>query len=497
MGKILKYCSSCEEGFAEKFSFCPNCAGELSAFEMKPVEDAAPEPETPSILEVDEVQDNAAAESSGTGDILELVENEPNGHSEGEEKVVIDEAVEPEPEPVVEAAAPAVDEAATVEADTGIETIVDEEVATVSFEAADVELADEEEDHATEAAAGSFLGLIENVVPDGNGSMDYDEILEKETAARPDPVAGFDRVDLEDDENYHVTVIADKSSNIRNGLLLGSFLVISIGFFVLLLNSLFNNLEDVASLTDDATLIALLDETPVLVEEQEQKKDDDEGGGGGGGGKNEEKDVSQGELVSQSRNVVTPPSSRTPRLEDPSLPVNMETEGDIKRARTLPPGLENSLNIDPSDGPGSGGGMGRGRGTGMGDGFGTGEGTGTGSGSGSGIGDGTGSGRGRGRGVGKPPPVRKGPTVGIKILSKPRPGYTDAARQNNVRGTVMLRVTFLSNGRIGGVSTVKGLPYGLTEKAIAAARQIRFKPPMRNGRPYTVRKVVHFNFTIY
>jgi len=58
-------------------------------------------------------------------------------------------------------------------------------------------------------------------------------------------------------------------------------------------------------------------------------------------------------------------------------------------------------------------------------------------------------------------------------------------------------VTFMANGSIGGVSTVKGLPYGLTEKAIAAARQIRFTPPMRNGQPYTVNKVVHFNFTIY
>ncbi|NNE97713.1 MAG: hypothetical protein HKN25_01700, partial [Pyrinomonadaceae bacterium] len=40
MGKIVKYCSSCDEGFAEKFSFCPNCANELSAYEMKPVSDS-------------------------------------------------------------------------------------------------------------------------------------------------------------------------------------------------------------------------------------------------------------------------------------------------------------------------------------------------------------------------------------------------------------------------------------------------------------------------
>ncbi len=39
MGKIVKYCSSCDEGFAEKFGFCPDCGAPLQAFEMSPVED--------------------------------------------------------------------------------------------------------------------------------------------------------------------------------------------------------------------------------------------------------------------------------------------------------------------------------------------------------------------------------------------------------------------------------------------------------------------------
>src|SRR5262245_13862859 len=44
MGKIVKYCSSCDEGFAEKFGFCPDCGAPLQAFEMNPVDgDAAAE----------------------------------------------------------------------------------------------------------------------------------------------------------------------------------------------------------------------------------------------------------------------------------------------------------------------------------------------------------------------------------------------------------------------------------------------------------------------
>src|SRR5215207_6227812 len=37
MGKIVKYCSSCDEGFAEKFGFCPDCGAQLQAFEMSPL----------------------------------------------------------------------------------------------------------------------------------------------------------------------------------------------------------------------------------------------------------------------------------------------------------------------------------------------------------------------------------------------------------------------------------------------------------------------------
>src|SRR5215204_4504164 len=56
MGKIVKYCSSCDEGFAEKFGFCPDCGAPLQAFEMNPVEAAkqpivaAPTPVEPEII---------------------------------------------------------------------------------------------------------------------------------------------------------------------------------------------------------------------------------------------------------------------------------------------------------------------------------------------------------------------------------------------------------------------------------------------------------------
>jgi TonB family protein len=86
---------------------------------------------------------------------------------------------------------------------------------------------------------------------------------------------------------------------------------------------------------------------------------------------------------------------------------------------------------------------------------------------------------------------------GLKIISKPRANYTDAARQNQIQGTVTLRVTFLESGHIGSVSPISGLPDGLTEQAMAAAAQIRFEPANKNGEPITVTKSVQYSFTIY
>ncbi|MCU0239662.1 MAG: energy transducer TonB [Pyrinomonadaceae bacterium] len=83
------------------------------------------------------------------------------------------------------------------------------------------------------------------------------------------------------------------------------------------------------------------------------------------------------------------------------------------------------------------------------------------------------------------------------ILSKPQANYTDQARQNHIEGVVRLRVIFNANGSIGSITPVSGLPYGLTEQAIVAARNIKFTPKMVNDIPQTVVKTVEFRFSIY
>ena len=85
----------------------------------------------------------------------------------------------------------------------------------------------------------------------------------------------------------------------------------------------------------------------------------------------------------------------------------------------------------------------------------------------------------------------------MRIIGKMRASYTDAARKANVQGSVMLKVTLLANGGIGAITTVKELPAGLTEQAIAAARKIVFIPKQLNGVPMTTIVAFDYGFSIY
>ncbi len=82
------------------------------------------------------------------------------------------------------------------------------------------------------------------------------------------------------------------------------------------------------------------------------------------------------------------------------------------------------------------------------------------------------------------------------ILYREKAEYTQEARDNNVEGIVTLSVVFGADGQISGVRVVRGLPHGLTEKAIEAARKIRFKPAMKDGQPVSVRGMLEFHFRL-
>lgn len=88
-------------------------------------------------------------------------------------------------------------------------------------------------------------------------------------------------------------------------------------------------------------------------------------------------------------------------------------------------------------------------------------------------------------------------TKPLQIVSKPRAYYTDEARNNCITGTVLIKITFFKDGRVGKFKVLKGLNYGLSEQAIAAAKKIKFEPALKNGKAITVTKKITYNFNIY
>ena len=85
--------------------------------------------------------------------------------------------------------------------------------------------------------------------------------------------------------------------------------------------------------------------------------------------------------------------------------------------------------------------------------------------------------------------------VKARLLTKPEPSYTADARKNDISGTVILKVVFAKTGQVQNIRVVSGLPYGLTEQAINAARQIKFTPAMIDGTPVSMWMQLEYNFS--
>jgi TonB family protein len=84
----------------------------------------------------------------------------------------------------------------------------------------------------------------------------------------------------------------------------------------------------------------------------------------------------------------------------------------------------------------------------------------------------------------------------VEILSKPRPEYTEMARQLRLEGEVLIRVLFRANGEVRVLDIVRSLGHGLDQNAVRAAQQIRFKPATRQNQPVDSTATVHIVFQL-
>src|SRR6185369_7996105 len=228
-------------------------------------------------------------------------------------------------------------------------------------------------------------------------------------------------------------------------------------------------------------------------------------GGGGGGGREEQTPASYGKVPQASLTIpqVVAPDPHPPVIKNPALPMPATLDADPvlfpPDTRNLAYGDPKSKSTTPSSGPGTGNGIGSGTGGGIGPGSGGGYGPGEGGNTGGGPRREGGGGPGGGGGGGDYDRIFNGREVTSKarVLSKPEPTYTEAARKNQITGTVILRAVFSSSGSVTNIHAVSGLPDGLTERAIAAAKQIRFSPATKDGRPVSMWMQLEYNFNLY
>jgi TonB family protein len=81
------------------------------------------------------------------------------------------------------------------------------------------------------------------------------------------------------------------------------------------------------------------------------------------------------------------------------------------------------------------------------------------------------------------------------VIRRVEPQYTTEARQSRATGTVILQAVIQTNGTADILKVVKPLPFGLTESALEAIRQWKFRPAARNGKeiPMAINIEVGFN----
>jgi TonB family protein len=225
--------------------------------------------------------------------------------------------------------------------------------------------------------------------------------------------------------------------------------------------------------------------------------------GGGGGGDGDKNPAQTGAVPPPS--VIPASIPKFPPTQKTALPAaGVDIDPALWKALPIAHyGDPRSASVPASNGPGEDGGMGTGKGTGVGEGLRNGFGPGK---------DGNiGGGAnalgccGEGGGVGRNPNPDDADRVypqgqvneRAQVLSKPEPQYTEEARKGGITGSVVLRVVFSRTGEVTNIRALQTLPFGLTERAIAAARQIRFRPAMRGGRAVNVSMQLEYNFNLY
>jgi len=87
-------------------------------------------------------------------------------------------------------------------------------------------------------------------------------------------------------------------------------------------------------------------------------------------------------------------------------------------------------------------------------------------------------------------------TTPPSLLYKLEPAYTEEARAAKIAGTVLLQIVIDPSGIATDMQLIKGVGFGLDEKAVEAINQWKFKPGTKDGVPVPVQAQIEVNFRL-
>ena len=83
----------------------------------------------------------------------------------------------------------------------------------------------------------------------------------------------------------------------------------------------------------------------------------------------------------------------------------------------------------------------------------------------------------------------------VKILEQPKPELPKDYGTNDSQGSIVLRIEFLANGKVGEIRIISSLQKSLNDVALEAAKKIKFEPEVKNGEAVTVTKMVQYSYS--
>ena len=80
------------------------------------------------------------------------------------------------------------------------------------------------------------------------------------------------------------------------------------------------------------------------------------------------------------------------------------------------------------------------------------------------------------------------------VRKNPPPYSTKEAKRNSFHGKILLELILTADRKVTNITILKSLPYGLNQKALEAAQQIKFDPAMKDGKAVSQWVEIEYEF---